>query len=106
MKKQMKQTTSHKRSLSTTMMVLAALVLIPGLALAGTGGPWDGAAQSVEKIFTGGLMRTIAVVAVIACGIAAMAGKLSWDWAIKIVIGIVLMFGAPAIVGYFTSAVA
>jgi type IV secretion system protein VirB2 len=37
---------------------------------------------------------------VIACGIAALAGKLSWDWAIKIIVGIVLIFGSVAIVDY------
>ena len=67
--------------------------------------PWDAAAQKVLDIFTGGLARLLAIIAVIACGIAAIAGKLSWDWAIKIIIGIVLIFGAAAIVDYIISAV-
>ncbi len=49
--------------------------------------------------------QVLDVEAVIACGIAAIAGKLSWDWAIKIIIGIVLIFGAAAIVDYIISAV-
>ncbi|MEY3201090.1 MAG: hypothetical protein RIR70_640, partial [Pseudomonadota bacterium] len=36
----------------------------------------------------------------IACGIAAMVGKLSWEWAIKIVVGIVLIFGSASIVDF------
>ena len=52
----------------------------------------------------GGLTRTIAIISVIACGIAAIAGKLSWDWAIKIIVGIVLIFGAAAIVDYIIAA--
>ena len=52
------------------------------------------------------LTRIIAILAVIACGIAAIAGKLSWDWAIKIVVGIVLIFGATALVDYLIAATA
>ena len=66
--------------------------------------PWDSAAAGVLAIFTGGLTRTLAIIAVIACGIAAIAGKLSWDWAIKIIVGIVLIFGAAAIVDYVIAA--
>lgn len=90
-----------------TMMLLAMgaclLAITPGLAFAG-GGPWDSAANQVLAIFTGGLTRTLAIIAVIACGIAAIAGKLSWDWAIKIIVGIVLIFGAATIVDYIIAA--
>jgi type IV secretory pathway VirB2 component (pilin) len=90
------------RALSLFIMgAMVAAVMVPGIAAAG---PWDGVGQSVLAIFTGGLARTIAIISVIACGVAAMFGKLSWDWAIKIVIGIVLIFGATAIVDYFISA--
>ena len=58
----------------------------------------------ISIFITGGLTRTFAIIAVIACGIAAMAGKLSWDWAIKIVVGIVLIFGSTALVDYVISA--
>lgn len=84
---------------------VVAVSMAPELALAGAGGnPWDSMGASVLQIFTGGLTRTIAIITVIACGIAAMAGKLSWDWAIKIIVGIVLIFGATAIVDYLISA--
>jgi len=66
--------------------------------------PWDSAANQVLSLLTGGLTRSLAIIAVIACGIAAIAGKLSWDWAIKIIVGIVLIFGAAAIVDFFSSA--
>ncbi len=91
------------RTVSTIAMMLVVLFFMaPELAMAE---PWDAAAQKVLDIFTGGLARTLAIIAVIACGIAAIAGKLSWDWAIKIIIGIVLIFGAAAIVDYIISAV-
>lgn len=93
---------TNKRTLAVLGgLAVLAFALMPEMAFAA---PWDGAANQVLAIFTGGLTRTIAIIAVIACGIAAMAGKLSWDWAIKIVIGIVLIFGAAAIVDYVIAA--
>ena len=89
----------NKRALMTVAaFVVGAVALAPGLAMAA---PWDSAATSVLAVFTGGLARTLAIIAVIALGIMAMAGKLSWDAAIKVVIGIVLVFGAAPIVDYF-----
>lgn len=85
------------------LAALALAVLTPELAMAA---PWDGMATNVLAIFTGGLTRTIAIITCIACGIAAMAGKLSWDWTIKIVVGIVLIFGSAAIVDYLIAATA
>jgi len=74
-----------------------AALLLPETALAA---PWDSTATKILDIFTGGLTRTFAIIAVIASGIAAIAGKLSWDWTIKIVVGIVLIFGSASIVDY------
>ncbi len=91
-----------KKAASVMMMLaLGFVALMPEMAMAA---PWDSAANQVLAIFTGGLTRTLAIIAVIACGIAAIAGKLSWDWAIKIIVGIVLIFGAAAIVDYVIAA--
>jgi len=76
-------------------LFVAIFALTPEIALAA---PWDGAAQAVFDILNSGLTRMLAIIAVVACGIAAFFGKLSWDWAVKIVIGIVLVFGASTIV--------
>ena len=89
---------------NATIMTLTGIVLLtlfPGMAMAA---PWDTAATQVLAIFTGGLTRTIAIIAVIGLGIAAMAGKLSWRWAINIIIGIVFIFGSTTIVDYIISA--
>jgi type IV secretory pathway VirB2 component (pilin) len=89
----------HKKLLEKLLILLAltAVIMIPETAFAA---PWDTTATKILDIFTGGLTRTIAIIAVIACGIAAIAGKLSWDWAIKIIVGIILIFGAASIVDY------
>lgn len=62
--------------------------------------PWDGAVTAIFGTLTGTLGKTIATLAVIVLGIMAMAGKLAWDTAIKVVIGIVMMFSAATIVNW------
>lgn len=92
----------NKRTLTVlSVAAVGAIALTPALAMAA---PWDSTADEVLAIFTGGLTRTIAIIAIIACGIAALFGKLSWDWAVKIIIGIVLIFGGAAIVDYIIAA--
>jgi type IV secretion system protein VirB2 len=80
------------------LAVLCIAAMLPDVAMAAV---WDSTANKVLAIFTGGMTRTIAIICVIACGIAALAGKLSWEWVVKIVIGLVLIFGGTAIVDYF-----
>lgn len=98
-KKEKKSTALDASVLALALSV--TLLILPDLALAT---PWDGMATQILEIFNGGLVRSIAILAVIACGLAAMAGKLSWDWVIKIVVGIVLIFGSTALVDYLISA--
>lgn len=96
-------TSRLRRHVLPGIISMVCLLCIPEVALAA---PWDTAATQVLSIFTGGLTRTIAIIAVIALGIAAMAGKLSWRWAINIILGIVLIFGSAAIVDYIIVATA
>jgi|ThiBiot_300_plan_2_1041538.scaffolds.fasta_scaffold00112_29 type IV secretory pathway VirB2 component (pilin) len=90
-------TAGRNHTACTVLLLLFVLGLMPQIAAAA---PWNSAAVQVLSIFQGGLMRTLGIIAVIGCGIAALAGKLSWNWAINIIIGLVLMFGAAAIVDY------
>jgi type IV secretion system protein VirB2 len=86
---------------TAAFMAVALLAIVPDLALAG---PWDSVAQNVLDIFTGGLTRTIAIIAVIVCGLMAFFGKMQWSWAINIIIGIVLVFGSTTVVDYIITA--
>jgi len=67
--------------------------------------PWDSVGQQILTDLTGPFAKTIAAIAVVACGIAAMAGRMPIDWAIKIVLGIVLIFGSTSFVTWISSAV-
>jgi len=83
------------------LALLAGLILAPELASAA---PWDDTADKVLEIFTGGLTRTLAIIAIIIAGVLAMFGKMQWSWVVNIVIGIVLIFGGAAIVDYVIAA--
>jgi len=92
-----------QRTLANLLLAFLTLTFLiaPEIAMAE---PWDDVAQSILDIFTGGLARTIAIIAIIACGVMAMVGKLSWQWVIYIVVGLCLIFGAAAIADFFIGA--
>lgn len=83
------------------VLYLAVLMLVPDVALAA---PWDDVADAVLDIFTGGLTRTLAIIACIALGIAAWFGQLKWEWARNIIVGIVFVFGGASFVDYIIAA--
>ena len=64
----------------------------------GAFGPLEAAVQMIVDFVTGPFGRSLAIIAVIALGFMAFAGRLSWFTAGGVVIGIGLVFGAPAIV--------
>lgn len=72
-------------------------IALPGLALAGS--PFaTGATASQAQILT--ILTPIAVIAVMVSGVMAWFGKISWWWLVGVIIGIVLVFGAPQIVSW------
>lgn len=83
------------------LAVMTMVLFIPELAMAE---PWDDVADDVLAIFTGGLTRTLAIIAIIVAGVMAMFGKMQWQWVINITIGILLIFGGATIVDYIINA--
>lgn len=83
-----------------TMLVLFSLM--PQMAVAA---PWDDMADTIIDLLTNGLTRSVAIIACIGLGLAAWVGKLSWGMVGKFVAGIVLIFGAAAIVDVFIGGV-
>ena len=79
-----------------------------GPAFAQTSGPFaplETAVQMIVDFITGPFGRLLAIIAVISLGFLAFAGRLSWFTAGAVVLGIGLVFGAPAIVDQMISAV-
>lgn len=91
------------------LMVAALAVTAADPALAqqtsGAFAPLETAVQMIVDFITGPFGRLLAIIAVIGLGFLAFAGRLSWFTAGAVVIGIGLVFGAPAIVDQMISAV-
>jgi type IV secretory pathway VirB2 component (pilin) len=46
------------------------------------------------------LLTPVAIILVIALGIAAMVNRISWAWSVAAIAGIAVSFGAPQVVGW------
>lgn len=67
----------------------------PAFAQGGT--PFESIVQYIVDVLTGGLARTVAILAVVVLGYMAFAGYLTWLWFFRIVLGIVLIFGGATL---------
>ena len=79
------------------MLCLLAALAVPELAFAQATSPFEtGATNLVTAITT--IATPIAVLLVMALGIAAAAGRISWGWPLGVIVGIGLVFAAQPIV--------
>jgi type IV secretion system protein VirB2 len=90
--------------------LLASLFLLGSFdAMAqSTGGtlqPVQSTLQQLVSTLTGPIATALATLAVIACGLFAWSGRLTWGIAGSVIFGIVLVFGSAQIVQFFQSAV-
>ena len=98
---------SGTRLLAVGIIMLVCLVLAdPAFAQSsGPFAPLETAVQMIVDFITGPFGRLLAIIAVIGLGFLAFAGRLSWFTAGAVVLGIGLVFGAPAIVDQMIAAV-
>jgi type IV secretion system protein VirB2 len=89
--------------------LLAALALLhmssPAFATGGTLSPVQSTLQTLVQTLTGPISTSLAILAVIAAGFLAWAGRMTWGIAGSIIFGIVLVFGSTQIVQFFQSSV-
>jgi type IV secretion system protein VirB2 len=79
------------------LLCWVAAVAVPDLAMAQAASPFEtGANNLVTSITT--IATPIAVLLVMALGIAAAAGRISWGWPLGVIVGIGLVFAAQPIV--------
>ena len=96
----------HVTVIASASLLLPMLAADPALAqTSGAFAPLETAVQMIVDFITGPFGRLLAIIAVIGLGFLAFAGRLSWFTAGAVVIGIGLVFGAPAIVDQMISAV-
>lgn len=77
----------------------------PAFAAGGSLTPVQSTLQLLVTTLTGPISTSLAILAVIACGFFAWAGRLTWAIAGSVIFGIVLVFGSVQIVQFFQSAV-
>jgi type IV secretion system protein VirB2 len=83
-------------------LFLALALAAPEFALAQSTSPFEtGATALVTSLTT--LATPVAAILVMALGVAAAAGRISWGWPIGILIGIALLFAAPTVVTWLRS---
>jgi type IV secretion system protein VirB2 len=89
--------------------ILAVLALLhaisPAFATGGTLSPVQSTLQTLVQTLTGPISTSLAILAVIAAGFLAWAGRMTWGIAGSIIFGIVLVFGSTQIVQFFQSSV-
>ena len=97
-----------KRLLSRGPAALALLALSAVDAAAQSGGtlqPVQSTLTQLVQALTGPIATALATLAVIACGLFAWSGRLTWGIAGSVIFGIVLVFSSAQIVQFFQSAV-
>lgn len=90
---------SSKITKSLTIIALIAITLLPQEAHAQA--LFDSGTNfltALQDLLTNTWARIIAIIAVVFLGFAWMFGRISWQLAASVIGGIILIFGAPAIV--------
>lgn len=84
--------------LSMKAFILLATFLPPSVFAGNSGHAWDNAPDGILEILNGGFMRTVAVIVVIFVGAGVMMARVTWETGVRVIAGIIVVFGASAIV--------
>jgi type IV secretion system protein VirB2 len=84
------------KNLGSASLLIALVLLAPGLALAQASPFMTGATALQTNILA--WLTPVAIILVMALGGMAMANRMSWGWCIGAILGIAIAFGAPQIV--------
>ena len=84
-------------------LALTFLLCCFSQAALAAGNPIEGMLGGIISFFNSGVVRSVAIIAIIGMGIAAYLGRVSWELAMKIGAGIILTVGAPALADQFMS---
>lgn len=90
-------------TLIVAVFMCATISADSAFATATNGGAIQQVFCNLVDILTSATGRAIATVAVIAVGIGALLGKISWGMALIVAVGIALIFGAGSIVSVLAS---
>jgi len=88
---------NHKALLSLTLLT-CSMALAPELAYAQSAAPVEGILDWFVGVLQGNVARSLAIIAVCFLGFLFLTGRMAWQGAISIVIGIAIIFGAAELV--------
>lgn len=93
-------TTSRARFKATVCLALltTGLALAPSFAYAQSAAPVEGILEWFVGVLQGNVARSLAIIAVCFLGFMFLTGRMAWQGAISIVIGIAIIFGAAQLV--------
>lgn len=86
-----------KAILSLTVLA-TSIALSPELAYAQSAAPVEGILEWFVGVLQGSVARSLAIIAVCFLGFLFLTGRMAWQGAISIVIGIAMIFGAAELV--------
>jgi type IV secretion system protein VirB2 len=85
-------------------VVASSIALAPELAYAQSATPIEGVLDWAVGLLQGNVGRSLMIIAVCFCGFLFLTGRMAWNVAISIIIGIAFIFGAAELVDAMKSA--
>jgi type IV secretion system protein VirB2 len=89
---------SRSKALLSLTLLATSIALAPELAYAQSAAPVEGILEWFVGVLQGSVARSLAIIAVCFLGFLFLTGRMAWQGAISIVIGIAIIFGAAELV--------
>ncbi|UDF33209.1 UNVERIFIED_ORG: TrbC/VirB2 family protein (plasmid) [Roseateles sp. XES5] len=86
------------KALLSLALLATSAALVPELAYAQSAAPVEGILEWFVGVLQGNVARSLAIIAVCFLGFLFLTGRMAWQGAISIVIGIAIIFGAAELV--------
>ena len=86
------------KALLSLAVLAGSLALVPEIAYAQSAAPVEGILEWFTGVLQGNVARSLAIIAVCFLGFLFLTGRMAWQSAISIVIGIAIIFGAAELV--------
>ncbi|MGD9479666.1 TrbC/VirB2 family protein [Shinella sp. G-2] len=89
---------ARRKTILSLAVLATSIALVPELAYAQSAAPVEGILEWFVGVLQGSVARSLAIIAVCFLGFLFLTGRMAWQGAISIVIGIAMIFGAAELV--------
>ncbi|RWX74878.1 type VI secretion protein [Neorhizobium lilium] len=89
---------THRRAGLWLGLTVIGAALVPDFAYAQSAAPVEGILDWFVGVLQGNVARSLAIIAVCFLGFLFLTGRMAWQGAISIIIGIAIIFGAAELV--------